>query len=285
MRLARTRAGRLVPALGCLLIGVSSRSLQAQERTTSDTISWGAEGARAGWCVQFLMEPKEAASDLTRGYRISAARESGTLLPAIARLIAEEPTYADWVPSELCLYLADAVTLQNRRYDRGDGGQPIAVLYWGVAAAPDNGADVGPGLVSFRSFGTNSSSVQQKMGNLGIPVDRIQLEVQPMSDSPDLNYIIKLSGAQVFYSTGTPRPDSTATASQRTSVGVLNGNNRAIWTARLVWDPQAVGHTSGALRVVGKRGLAKALNRSPIRLVGPAVIGGSGTVTLTRQGS
>ena len=126
MRPARTRVGRLVPALGCLLLGVSSGPLLAQERTTADTISWGSVGTRAGWCVEFLMEPKAAAEDLTRGYRVSAARESRTLLPAIARLISEEPTYADWVPSQLCLYLADGITLQNRRYDRGDAGQPIA---------------------------------------------------------------------------------------------------------------------------------------------------------------
>ncbi|MFN8652716.1 MAG: hypothetical protein U0133_12475 [Gemmatimonadales bacterium] len=282
MRPARTRVGRLVPALGCLLLGVSSGPLLAQERTTADTISWGSVGTRAGWCVEFLMEPKAAAEDLTRGYRVSAARESRTLLPAIARLISEEPTYADWVPSQLCLYLADGITLQNRRYDRGDAGQPIAVIYWSVSAAREDGADAGSGLVSFRSFGTNSSSLQQRMGNLGVPVDRIQLEVRPMSDSPDLNYIIKLSGAQVFYSTGAPRPDSTRAATPLAATGVFNGNNRAVWTARLNYDPEALGHTSGALRVVGKRGLAKALNRSPIRLVGPAIIGGSGTVTLTR---
>lgn len=280
MRLASARAGRLVAPLGCLLL-TASGLLAAQERTAADTITWNALGTREGWCVEFLMEPKDAADDLTRGYHVVPARSVGWLLPAMSRLIADEPTYADWVPSQLCTYVSDAVTVENRRFDRGDGGQPIAVLYWGVAAARDDGSATGD-LVSLREFGTNSSSVQQNMGTRGVPIDRIQFEVHPAPEGTDRDYMVKLSGAQVFYTTGEPRVDSTGTATERASVGVMNGNNRAVWTVRLSYTPVSMGTTSGALRVVGKRGLAKALNKSPIRLVGPVVVGGSGQVVLHR---
>jgi hypothetical protein len=39
----------------------------------------------------------------------------------------------------------------------------------------------------------------------------------------------------------------------------------------------------GALRVEGKDDLAKALQASPIRMLGPAFWGGSGEVTFQRQ--
>lgn len=275
------RVSLLAPGLCGTLLALQSFPALAQERSTADTVNWTVVAPRAGWCVHFLMEPKSAAEDLVRGYRVVGAREAKALLPAISRLIAEEQTYADWVPSELCTYVADAITVENRRFDRGDGNQPIAVLYWGVTATNTEGGSGDVDQVSLRAFGSNSSGVERNMGTHGVPIDRIQFEVHPVSESTDQEYLIKLSGATISYS-GRPKPDSTGQAGEVSRTGVMTGNNRAIWNVRMVWNPTAVGGMSGALRVVGKRGLAKALNKSPIRLLSPAIIGGVGRITLSR---
>lgn len=275
------RVSLLAPGLCSALLGLVPAAGWAQERSATDSVTWTVVAPRAGWCVHFLMEPKEAANDLTRGYRVVVAREAKGLLPAISRLISDEPTYADWIPSEVCTYIADAITVENRRFDRGDGGQPIAALYWGVAATSVEGGSSDFDQVSFRAFGSNSSGVQRNMATHGIPIDRIQFEVHPVSESTDQEYLIKLNGATISYA-GRPKPDSTGQATEGTRVGAMTGNNRTIWTVRMVWSPSAVGGMSGALRVVGKRGLAKALNRSPIRLLSPAIMGGVGQITVSR---
>lgn len=275
------RPGLVGPGLCCVLLAALAVPGRAQEKAGADTVGWTVIGPKAGWCLNFLMEPKDAVDDLARGFRLVSAREAKGLSPAIARLITDEPAYAEWIPSEVCTYVAEAISLGNRRFDRGDGGQPIAVLYWGVAAASAEGGSTELDQVSLRSFGSNSSGLQQNMGTRGIPIDRIQFEVRPVPESSDQEYLLKLKSATISYS-GQPRPDTAAQAAPRLRVGTLTGNNRALWTVRMEWTPTAVGGMSGALRVVGKRGLAKALNRSPIRLLSPAVIGGVGQVTLTR---
>ncbi len=277
-RLIRPRL--LIPGICGFLLATGSPILAAQEKATADTVNWTVLNPQAGWCLAFLMEPKEAINDLTRGHRVVTAREAKDLLPAIARLIADEPTYADWVPSEVCTYVVDAISVEGRRFDRGDGGQPIAILYWAVAAANAESQAPEAGQVSLRAFGSNSSGVQRNMGTRGLPIDRIQFDVRKVPESSDQDYQIKLNGATISY-TGQPKPDSTGAAPQRSRTGVLTGNNRTIWTMRMVWDPAAVGGMSGALRIVGKRGLAKVLNRSPIRVLSPTIIGGAGRVTLS----
>lgn len=279
MSLPPVRPRLLVPGICGVLLATLHGVAPAQEKSKADTVSWSVVNPRAGWCLQFLMEPKEAVNDLTRGYRVVLAREAPDLPPAIKRLIADEPNYGEWVPAEVCTYIADAISIENRRFDRGDGGQPIAAIYWGVAAASaEGGADLD--WVSLRAFGSNSSGVQRAMGTRGVPIDRIQFDVKPVSESKDQEFVLKLNSATISY-VGQPKPDSTGSAPQRVRTGVFVGNNRTVWTTRMVWNPAAVGGMSGAIRIVGKRGLAKVLNKSPIRLLGQAVIGGQGEITLS----
>src|SRR5512147_2431586 len=98
------RPGLVGPGLCCALLAAAPVPGRAQEKAGADTVSWTVMGPKAGWCLNFLMEPKNAAEDLVRGYRVVAAREAKGLSPAISRLIADEPTYAEWIPSEVCTY-------------------------------------------------------------------------------------------------------------------------------------------------------------------------------------
>jgi hypothetical protein len=251
----------------------------AQDKPTPKVI-WEVGAPKAGWCIHFLMEPESATKDLTRGHRLIPAREATGLPEPVRRLITEEPEYAEWVPAELCTYVAEAVWTDNRRFDRGDGGQPIAFLYWGISAT-GNGAGVDTGRVALRVFATNSSGLQRIMEIQSVPIDRVNISVKPVPETDDLQYTLKLEGATILFD-GHPRADSTLTVAARTQSGVFQGNNNSLWGVTMSFTPTTVSGMAGSLRITGKHGLAKALNRSPIRLLGAVFAGGKGEVAFSR---
>lgn len=283
MRPLPARPGAVLPGLVCLLLaGHAARGAAQEEGPPASAITWEVGTPKAGWCLYFLMEPKEAARDLARDHRLVLAREARDLPGPVARTIADEPQYAEWVPAELCTYIAEAIWVDGRRFDRGDGGHPIAMLYWGVSAASTEGGVQEGGKVSLRLLGTNSSGLGRAMDIRTVPIDRVQVEVRPVKESEeDEEFYLKLEGATISF-IGHPRQDSTLVPAQRTRTGAYVGNNRSLWGVDLVFAPGQIAALAGALRIVGKRGLAKALDRSPIRLLGPMIFEGRGTVRFTR---
>jgi hypothetical protein len=276
---AHTRV--VLPGVVCLILCGQAGALAAQEGPPANSITWEVGSPKAGWCIHFLMEPKTAVKDLARGFRLVLAREAAGLPRPVSRLITEEPEFADWAPAELCTYIAEAIWVDGRRFDRGDSDQPVAVLYWGVAAASAGGGLPDAGGLSLSVLATNSSGIQRAMEMRTVPIDKVQIEAGRVAESEDDQIMIKLDGATITF-TGHPRQDSTLITAIRTRTAGYMGNNRALWGVTFTFHPEDVSAMAGALRIVGKRGLAKALDRSPIRLLSPILSGGRGTVTFTR---
>ncbi|HXI20669.1 MAG TPA: hypothetical protein VNH46_06270 [Gemmatimonadales bacterium] len=252
----------------------------AAAQSQAPSYRWEVSGPRAGWCLHFLMDPEEAQKELVGEERPVTAGLVKGLPPAIERVLADDPKYAEWIPSVVCTYVVDSISVDGRTYDRGDGKQPLAFLYWGVAATGDAlGSE--PGARSFRVFGTNSSGLQRVMESHRLRIDRVDVKVQPIKDSEDEQYRLKLEGATIFLD-GHPRPDSAGTVVPEQRTGELGGYNKSVWKVQLAFQPAEVGTLAGALRVEGKRGLAKVLQQSPIRYVGPVLAGGSASVTFSR---
>lgn len=274
------RLGLSTSGLACLLAVQAMPAAAQEERKSTNEINWQVGASKGGWCVQFLMDQESASNKLAKDHRVVLARDASGLSPAIARLISDEPQYADWVPSEVCTYMAEAIWIEGRRFDRGNGNNPIAAIYWGVAAAAVNGA-AGQSRMSLRYLGTNSSALKRAMDSRTVPIDEAELKIEPVKESTDEQITLKLEGATIVY-IGKPRPDTAAVAQPRTQTGVYMGNNRALWTVNFEFIPSEVAAMSGALRIVGKRNLAKALDHSPIRLLSPMISGGKGTVAFTK---
>jgi hypothetical protein len=282
MRPLRVPPGTLLPGLVGLLLSSPSAAVSAQEGGPSATsITWEVGTPKAGWCIHFLMEPTTAVQDLARGHRLVPAHEATGLPTAVRRVVADEPQYADWTPAELCTYVAEVIFVDGRRFDRGDGGRPIALLYWGVSAATAEGSGPDSGRVSLRVLATNSSGLQRAMQVRQVPIDRVDIDLLPVKESDDQQFLLKLEGATIAF-IGHPRQDSTLTVGTRSQTGAYMGNNKALWTVRFNFQPGEVAAMAGALRITGKRGLAKALNRSPIRLLSPILSQGKGTVSFDR---
>jgi len=222
------------------------------------------------------MDPKEAGEDMVKGYHPVIARNAAGLPGPIQRLIASEPEYAEWVPSRLCTYTVESVTANRRSFAKGDGGQPLAFLYWGVAAGQE-GQPSDSGGMTFRVLATNSSGLHRVMEVNAFPMDRVPISLKPLPGGEDQQFQLKLEGATIFFD-GHPRPDSTLqVAPERQSAG-YRGNNITVWQVDLNLSPATIAAMSGALRIQGTRGLAKLLNQSPIRLLGPVISGGTGEV-------
>jgi hypothetical protein len=278
----RTRAA--VPGLVLLVVAGSAPAAAQEGEAPASGITWEVGAPKAGWCLHFLMEPKDAAKDLVRGHRLVLAGEAEDLPAQLHRLVTEEPQYAGWAPAELCTYVAEAIWVDGRRFDRGDGGQPIAVLYWGVSAtSAEEGTGAGAhGKISLRVLATNSSGMRRAMEIRTVPIDRVQIEVVPVKESDeDEEFLLKLEGATIIF-IGHPSPDSTLAVAERSRTGAYMGNNKSVWGVEFSFLPGQVDAMAGALRIIGKRGLAKLLDHSPIRLLSPILSEGRGTVRFTR---
>jgi hypothetical protein len=252
----------------------------AGAQASPSSIRWELTNPKAGWCIHFLLDPKEAENDLVRGQRTLTAGVVKDLPPAVEQILTDDPKYAEWIPSVLCTVVVDTISVEGRTFDRGDHKRPLAFLYWGVAAAGDE-IGTGTGGQSLRIFATNSSSLQRVMETRLLRIDRVDIDLQPIKDSDDEQYRLSLEGATIYLD-GHQRPDSSVSPTPREIPTVLTGNNKSVWKVKMSFKPAEIGTLAGALRVQGKKNLAKLLQASPIRFVGTVMAGGSGEVTFSR---
>jgi hypothetical protein len=108
-----------------------------------------------------------------------------------------------------------------------------------------------------------------------IRMERITIERGPVRDSDDERTRIKLGSSEIVFD-GHPRPDSSLSAQPIRGLMALTGEVRQVWMVEAILKPTDVASLSGALRIQGKGGIAKILNRSPIRLLSVSSSGGSG---------
>jgi hypothetical protein len=277
LNLSRT----LVPLALAAVLGGSRLVAQAPAPNEMGRISWSLGAASSGWCVHFLSEPKEAAKEVTGGRRVVPASAAEGIHPALKRAIADEPNYAEWVPSELCTYTLASVQVGEKLYERGDKGVPLTITFWGVAVSDGEGA--WDGQVFLKAAGSNSYPLARAMQVQRLPMEKISVDLKPIQgNDEDHIYITKFNKATIQF-TGHFNPDTTGAAvAERKIVGLLPGPIQSEWTSTITYQPEKIGTMAGSMQVFGSRGLAKLLNKSPIRLIGPAFTGGSGTALYVR---
>jgi hypothetical protein len=240
---------------------------------------WETGPLKAGWCVQFLMEPKRASKDLARGYEVVAVHESEGWHPALRRAAESDPAYAPWVPARVCQLLFDTVWVGGRHYERGSKNSPVGLAFWEVAARRSPGPGGAPGVA--RLLATNSGDLQRRMEGEFIPLRLAQLTVAPIEGRQDQRFELKLDRTIITFE-GHPVPDSTPQTSEVRYTLAMDGERMMRWTIEVRLDPTNAVSFPGGLRFHGKGDLLQALARSPIRMVGPVFSGGRGAVTFAR---
>ena len=268
----------LHPVVRSTLIGLAllGHSRPAAAQDGEPRVLWTVGNPKVGFCIHFLMSPDAAADNLVRGQRLVIARESSGLPDAVRRVVSDQPEFEGWVPSQLCVIYPEAIWVNKKRFDRGDGGARIALAIWGVSSAGDGAS------FSIRTLASNSSALKWAMEAELIPVQRVDLKLQAVSESKDEQYVLRLEDAVVTLE-GLAKTDSIDVENVPfPSKAALRGLNNTVWLVTLGLKPTRIGTLPGALRVEGKRGLGNALIKSPIRYVGNVIAGGTGEISFTR---
>jgi len=274
--------GRHLATLGAagtaLFLGGTAGNGEAQATRPEPrtTVEWDVGAVRSGWCLHFLMHPEASHQGLPRG--ISAAHASGRtgLHPALVTLVQNEPQYQDWTPAELCTVVAGRLAVGDRVFDQGDGGEPLILIWWAVAALGPEGQ-----TTAARYFGTNSTGLKQQMKASLLDLERVKATLEPLADSEERQLRLELEGAVLFFD-GHITPDTIPTERDHHWHWVAPGPRNLSWEAEASASPEASGGVAGALRIQGKRRLAIILTESPIRIFGPGFTGGSFTLRLRR---
>jgi hypothetical protein len=273
-------ATRVVSATGLLLslaLGAQAR-LGAQESGLQSKADWDAGPVQGGWCVTFLLAPDQAAKDLARGYRPAVIGEVTGWHPALASFAADSQ-YAGWVPSRVCQVYVGALTYNGHRYDRGFHHAPAALAFWEVAVLPDGGKGGATG--SARIFGINVGDLRQRMRDTFAPIEELQLRTDSVKNTRQTRYTVKMGKTEATLD-GRSVPDSALTAGDLHFRLAAEGDRQTHWLIDLDFHPDTLTSLLGGLRFRGKGDLGKALQASPIRVIGSLFAGGQGTVTFSR---
>lgn len=239
-------------------------------------VRWTLGNPKIGFCLHFLMDSGAAAKNLMPGQRLALAREATGVPDALQRVLDEQSEYEAWVPSQLCVVYPEAIWVNSKRFDHGDGGGRLGLAIWGISVLG------GEGSIYIRTLASNSGRLNRAMAAEQIPMQRVDMTVDSITESEDERFVFKLEGALITLD-GHVRTDSGTVENVPFPGGaVLRGDSNARWSVVLHMSPASIGTLVVALRVQGKRGLGGALRRSPIRFVEKILTGGMGEISFSR---
>lgn len=262
---------------------VTAGPLSAQDDGSREDV-WRLGGLRNGFCVLFLLDPATASKGLPPGFKLVSAGEAMDLHPALKTEVEAQPELKAWSPSHLCFYAVD--TIQTHDYLlRDKSGKKTEVLgLWTVNAADPSGAKRDVALLllatnqrlirSAHLAGQTMHEVEAKFGK----APELDLDGRPSGDN---RFQVKV-GKTLLTWDGRQSDDSASASGSVAINWIASATAGGKAAGRLTLEPQWAWPMIGALKVAGKDGLAKALQGSPARFVGPLYRGGAGEIRLAR---
>ena len=246
---------------------------------------WQIEGLHTGFCVQLLIDPQQLDVAIPRAARPLRADAIDNLEPLLRTVIANQPEFAAWTPSRLCLYYMETVDVGALRVSERDPDKAPMIGVWALAAA-----DVGGGArkdVVLRLF-TNTGRLERAGQVNGLDLRTVRSTVRELDNEDDasappigMRYQLKL-GKTLLTWDGRRVSDSTRANGPMSSEWRADTRLRGPMTARLTLTPEWTKAMVGSLRVEGDDDFAQAIKASPIRFVGPAAVGGGGQLAFGR---
>ena len=246
---------------------------------------WRLGGLRQGFCVLLLVEPEFASRSIPTDLRLVPAGEAEDLHPALKSELQNQPDLGRWSPSHLCFYAAD--TIQTGDYVLRDkrGLKPQVFGLWTVSAVETgSGAKRDAALLLLATSGRLVRSghlagqvIREAEARLG-KVPEVDQDGIPSSDD---RFQVKVGKTVVTWDGRQASDSAEATGSVEVSwASTASGPGKG--RGSLTLSPRWASPMIGALKVEGKDGLAKALQGSPVRFVGPLYRGGDGEVRFQR---
>lgn len=269
------------------IAGVVPPCLQAQEETKEEQLNraWQIEGLRTGFCVQLLIDPQLLEVAIPRDARPLRADAIEDLNPVLRNVISNQPQFAAWTPSSLCLYYMETVDVGSLRVSERDPSKAPMIGVWALAAADAAGGARRD--VVLRMF-TNTGRLERAGQVNGLDLRKVRSTVRDIDNEDDpsappigIRYQLKLDKSLLTWD-GRPVSDSTRANGPQSSEWRADSRRRGQMTARLTLSPEWTKAMVGSLRVEGEDDFATAIKASPIRFVGPAMYGGGGELAFGR---
>jgi hypothetical protein len=246
---------------------------------------WQIEGLHTGFCVQLLIDPRKLDVEIPSAVRPLRADAIHDLDPVLRSVIADQPEFAAWTPSRLCLYYMEMVDVGALRVSERDPGKAPMIGVWALAAA-DGGGGARRDVV-LRLF-TNAGRLERAGEVNGLDLRKVRSTVHEIESEDDasvspigIRYQLKV-GKTLLTWDGRRVSDSTRADGPVSSEWRAHSRRRGPVTARLTLSPEWTKAMVGSLRVEGDDDFAEAIKASPIRFVGPAVQGGGGELAFGR---
>ncbi|HWB41344.1 MAG TPA: hypothetical protein VG500_08805 [Gemmatimonadales bacterium] len=246
---------------------------------------WRIEGLNTAFCVQLLLDPAQLDVPISRAATPLRADAIESLNPVLKTVIANQPEFAAWSPSSICLYYMDTVDVGSLLVSGREPSKRPMLGVWTLAAT-----DVAGGSrrdVVLRIF-TNTGRLERAGQVSGLDIHTIRSSVFEIENEEDpdappigIRHEIKLGKTLLTWS-GRPVSDSTRANGPLSVEWRADSRRRGPMTARLVLRPDWTKAMVGSLQVEGKDDFARAVKASPIRFVGPAMLGGGGELAFGR---
>jgi hypothetical protein len=235
--------------------------------------------------VQLLVDPGKLDVAIPRGARPLRADSIEDLSPVLRNVITHQPEFAGWTPSKICMYYMQRVDAGTHRVRERNPEKAPMVGVWSLTAADRAGNT--PRDVALRLF-TNNGRLERAAEVSGLDLRRVEGEVRTIPNEYDasappigVRRTVKLQRTLLIWE-GRQVDDSTKTDSTVTVVWRADSKRGAPMTARLALRPVWTKGMAGSLKVEGKDDFAQAVKASPIRFVGPALVGGEGELAFGR---
>ncbi|MGH7497952.1 MAG: hypothetical protein ACREL3_03770 [Gemmatimonadales bacterium] len=255
------------------------------QRDASQDVVWRIGGLRNGFCVLLLVEPQLASRSLPAGLRLVTAGQANDLHPALKSEVEAQPELGAWSPSHLCFYAMDTVQTDDYQLSNKSGRKPQLLALWTVGAeetGSGNKRDVALLILTtnerlIRSGRLAGQVLREVEATLG-KAPEVDENGHPSGDD---RFQIKMGNTLITWD-GRQARDSSAVSGSVAIAWAASAGAARKGNGSLTLTPQWASPMVGALKVEGKDDLAKALQGSPVRFVGPLYRGGGGEIRLQR---
>lgn len=262
-------------ALGGVALLLGPAPLTAQSASARFDIT----GIQRLFCVNFLVEPGQAAEMLGSRFRPIIAGEASSLASPIRMLIDGEPEYATWVPGQVCMLEAGAI--KHGTEVASEVGKRVAMGWAALrareASAPPSDASSWRTLEYFSSDRVLRRQVRDALVNM----DGGDFEVgEAIGNTTDERVRLKAGGTELIWEGRVAGENAPARATRQ--LLMVDGRRNDLWASSMDLTPVTERPLVGTLQIQGKSVLAEAMKASPIRMVGPLQSGGTGVIAFAR---
>lgn len=259
-------------------ISATSLMAQAPGKLVKEERVWNLQGLRAGYCIRFLVDPKDATGELKDGFRLLRADQDSTLHPALRQVIDDQPEFAPWTPSKLCFYYTDAVALGGNRIAEKNARIAQMLGVWTLATVEQTGG-------TRRDLVLDTYASRERLRTAAstnlVQLHEAEVGFKAATDTSGTEYRQKIGKTELIW-IGRAAGDSSRVDHPMMEKWQMAGARGVIWSVDFSFTPTWARALAGSFRVEGKGNVANRLRESPIRFVGPFYHGGGAQVHFSR---